>query len=220
MNSPIIQLLVLAGIAIFLILRLRSVLGTRDGFEKPTLPAPVETRRRGRPELEVIEGGVDRDITDNVPEGSDAAKALGSMKAVDPAFSVSEFLTGARAAYEMILMAFERGDVAAVKPFISAEVHDAFAAVVEDRASKGLTVEANFIGVSDLSLREAEFDQTSREAELTVRFVAEMTSVVRDRAGDIVEGSKSEIKRQRDTWTFARTMGSADPNWILVATGE
>lgn len=220
MNLPIIQLLVLAGIAIFLILRLRSVLGTRDGFEKPTLPAPVETRRRGRPELEVIEGGVDRDITDNVPEGSDAAKALGSMKAVDPAFSVSEFLTGARAAYEMILMAFERGDVAAVKPFISAEVHDAFAAVVEDRASKGLTVEANFIGVSDLSLREAEFDQTSREAELTVRFVAEMTSVVRDRAGDIVEGSKNEIKRQRDTWTFARTMGSADPNWILVATGE
>ena len=168
----------------------------------------------------MIEGGVDRDITDNVPEGSDAAKALGSMKAVDPAFSVSEFLTGARAAYEMILMAFERGDVAAVKPFISAEVHDAFAAVVEDRASKGLTVEANFIGVSDLSLREAEFDQTSREAELTVRFVAEMTSVVRDRAGDIVEGSKNEIKRQRDTWTFARTMGSADPNWILVATGE
>ena len=220
MNSPIIQLLVLAGIAIFLILRLRSVLGTREGFEKPPLPAPAETRRRGRPELEVIEGGVDRDITDHVPEGSDSAKALAAMKAVDGSFNVREFLTGARAAYEMILLAFERGDMAAVKPFLSADVHDAFAGVVEEREKKGLKVDATFVGISDLALKEATFDRQSGEAEVTVRFVGELSSVVRDRAGDIVEGSKSEIKRQRDTWTFARTMGSPDPNWILVATGE
>lgn len=220
MNSPIIQLLVLAGIAIFLILRLRSVLGTREGFEKPPLPVPPEAKRRGRPELEVIEGGVDRDITDHVPEGSEAAKALAAMKAADGSFNVREFLTGARGAYEMILMAFERGDVEAVRRFVSAEVHDAFSAVVKDREAKGLKVEATFVGISDLALKEASFDRQSREAEIAVRFVGELTSVVRDRAGDIVEGSTSEIKRQRDTWTFARTMGSDDPNWILVATGE
>jgi len=220
MNSPIIQLLVLAGIAIFLILRLRSVLGTREGFEKPPLPVPPEAKRRGRPELEVIEGGVDRDITDHVPEGSEAAKALAAMKAADGSFNVREFLNGARGAYEMILMAFERGDVEAVKRFVSPEVHDAFAAVVEEREKKGLKVEATFVGISDLALKEASFDRQSREAEIAVRFVGELTSVVRDRAGDIVEGSTSEIKRQRDTWTFARTMGSDDPNWILVATGE
>lgn len=220
MNSPIIQLLVLAGIAIFLILRLRSVLGTREGFEKPPLPAPTEAKRRARPELEVIEGGPDRDITDHVDEGSDAAKALAAMKGVDGAFNVREFLTGARGAYEMILMAFERGDLASVKPFISAEVYDAFAQVVEEREKKGLKVEATFVGISDLALKDATFDRQSREAEISVRFVGEMTSVVRDRAGDIVEGSTSEIKRHRDVWTFARTMGTPDPNWILVATGE
>ena len=220
MNSPIIQLLVLAGIAIFLILRLRSVLGTREGFEKPPLPAPPEAKRRGRPELEVIEGGADRDITDHVAEGSEAAKALAAMKAADGSFNVREFLNGARGAYEMILMAFERGDVEAVKRFVSPEVHDAFAAVVEEREKKGLKVEATFVGISDLVLKEASFDRQSREAEIAVRFVGELTQVVRDRAGDIVEGSTSEIKRQRDTWTFARTMGSDDPNWILVATGE
>jgi predicted lipid-binding transport protein (Tim44 family) len=220
MNSPIIQLLVLAGIAIFLILRLRSVLGTREGFEKPPLPAPTDNKRRARPELEVIEGGPDRDITDHVPEGSDAAKALAAMKGVDGSFNVREFLTGARGAYEMILMAFERGDLAAVKPFISAEVYDAFAQVVEEREKQGLKVEATFVGISDLALKEATFDRQSREAEISVKFVGEMTSVVRDRAGDIVEGSATEIKRHRDVWTFARTMGTADPNWILVATGE
>ena len=220
MNSPIIQLLVLAAIAIFLILRLRSVLGTREGFEKPPLPAPADARRRARPELEVIEGGADRDITDHVPEGSESARALAAMKAVDGNFNVREFLTGARAAYEMILMAFERGDVAAVKPFISAEVHDAFSAVVAEREEKGLKVEATFVGISDLTLKEASFDRKSGEAEIAVRFVGEMTSVVRDRAGDIVEGSPTEIKRHRDVWTFARKMGSPDPNWILVATGE
>jgi predicted lipid-binding transport protein (Tim44 family) len=221
MNSPIIQLLVLAGIAIFLILRLRSVLGTREGFEKPPVTLPPEAPgRRVRPELEVIEGRPDRDITDHVPEDSDAARALAGMKGVDPDFSVREFLGGARAAYEMILMAFERGDLASVKPFLSPEVYDAFAGVVEERHRNGYKVEATFVGISDLALRDATFDRQSREAEVSVRFVGELTSVVRDSAGQVVEGSPTAIKRQKDVWTFARTMGSDDPNWILVATSE
>lgn len=221
MNSPIIQLLVLAGIAIFLILRLRSVLGTREGFEKPPVALPPEAPgRRARPELEVIEGRPDRDITDHVPEDSDAARALAAMKGVDPEFNVREFLQGARAAYEMILMAFERGDLAQVKPFLSPEVYDAFAGVVEERHRNGYKVEATFVGISDLALRDAVFDRQSREAEVSVRFVGELTSVVRDSAGEVVEGSPTAIKRQKDVWTFARTMGSDDPNWILVATSE
>lgn len=221
MNSPIIQLLVLAGIAIFLILRLRSVLGTREGFEKPPLPVPPEApARRARPELEVIEGRPDRDITDHVPEDSDAARALAAMKAADPSFNVREFLQGARAAYEMILMAFERGDLASVAPFLSPEVHEAFAQVVEERVRNGYKVEATFVGISDLALRDASFDRATREAEISVRFVGELTSVVRDSAGQVVEGSPTAIKRQKDVWTFARVMGAPDPNWILVATSE
>ena len=219
MNSPIIQLLVLAGIAIFLILRLRGVLGTREGYEKPAVTRS-DTDRRKKPEFDVIEGGPDLDITDHVAEDSDNAKALAAMKRVDPSFNVGEFLGGARGAYEMILMAFEKGDLDTVVPFISEDVYEAFATVVDERQRKGLTIEANFIGISDMSLVEAEFDETTQDGDVTVSFKSEMTSVVRDNAGDVVEGSDSEIKRQKDVWTFSRKMDSDDPNWRLIATGE
>jgi predicted lipid-binding transport protein (Tim44 family) len=220
MNSPIIQLIVLAGIAVFLILRLRNVLGTRDGFEKPPTAIPDASRKRGRATLEVIDGGPDRDITDHAPEGSETAKALAAMKAAEPSFNVGEFLQGARGAYEMILMAFERGDLAAVRAFLSPEVYETFALVVEDRETKGLKISATFVGISEMTLKSAEFDRTSKEGEVTVRFKAELTYQVHDRAGDLVEGSANAIKRQQDTWTFGRVMGAADPNWQLVATSE
>lgn len=218
MSSAIIQLLVLAGIAVFLILRLRSVLGTREGFEKPPEAATVPRQRSG-PNLEVIEGGPDRDITDHVDDGTDAAKALTSMKLVDPDFSVTEFLGGARGAYEMILMAFEKGEIEEIKPFLSDDVFETFSEVIELRKKEGLMVEAEFVGVREVTLLDAEIDKSSNEAELKVKFVGELTSVVRDSAGDIVEGNPNEIKRQKDIWTFARTMGADDPNWQLVATG-
>ncbi|MBN2907300.1 MAG: Tim44 domain-containing protein [Rhodobacteraceae bacterium] len=222
MNSPIIQLLVLAGIAVFLIVRLRSVLGTRDGFEKPPVPMADPTARRAdtRHGFEVIEGGVDTDITEHVPDGSESAKALGAMKLAEPGFSVGEFLHGARGAYEMILMAFEQGNLEDVRQFLAPEVYDSLAEVVRLREEQGLSVEANFVGVRELVLKEATFDRATNEAELTVKFVGELTSVVRNAAGEIVEGSPTEIKRQRDIWTFARGMGVDDPNWQLVATGE
>ncbi|MEO9865634.1 MAG: Tim44/TimA family putative adaptor protein [Yoonia sp.] len=216
MNNSIIQLLVLVGIAVFLILRLRSVLGTREGFEKPEV---VQPQRRG-PDLEVIEGGPDLDITDHAEDGSDMAKALAAMKRVDPSFHVGEFLGGAKGAYEMILMAFEQGELEGVVPFISEDVFEAFASVIDQREQQGLTIEATFVGLSDLALVDAEFDETTKEAELTVRFKSELAYLVRDKGGDIVEGDPNEIKRQKDVWTFAHDMGSDDPNWRLVATGE
>ena len=99
MNSAIIQLLVLAGIAIFLILRLRNVLGTREGFEKPREQIASQRSRRG--DFEVIEGGIDRDIADHVPEKSELAERLARMKHIEPDFGVGEFLGGARGAYEL-----------------------------------------------------------------------------------------------------------------------
>ena len=221
MSSAVIQLLVLAAVAVFLILRLRNVLGTREGFEKPpVVPGERPAAQDDGPVFDVIEGGPDRDITDHVPEGSETAEALMAMKTIDETFHVGEFLEGARGAYEMILMAFERGDLKAIEPFLSKDVFESFAGVVDMRADKGLTVEATFVGVREMNLNEATFDPKSKLGEITVRFVGELTSVVRDEAGDIIEGNPSEIKRQRDTWTFARKMGTDDPNWQLVATGE
>lgn len=220
MSSSVLQLLVLAGVAIFLILKLRSVLGTREGFEKPPVPLEDARQRPARREFEVIEGGPDRDILDHAPEGSPAAKALAAMKAAEPSFSVSDFLTGARGAYEMILMAFEKGDLDSIRPFLSDDVNATFAEVVQAREREGLTIESNFVGLRELSLQNAAFDSATREGEITVRLTGELTSVVRNRAGEVVEGSPTAIKRQRDVWTFARRMGVDDPNWQLVATGE
>lgn len=217
MNSPIIQLLVLAAIAVFLILRLRGVLGTREGFEKPQVTKPAT---RSGPALEVIEGGPDLDITDHAEDGSDTAKALADMKRADPSFHVGEFLGGAKGAYEMILMAFENGDLSTVVPFMSEDVYEALQSVIDDREKEGLKVDATFVGLSDLTLTAAEFDKDEKEADITVRFRSELAWVVRDKGGDIVEGDPNGIKRQKDVWTFSRTMGTDDPNWRLVATGE
>ncbi len=220
MGNSVISLLVLAGIALFLILKLRSVLGTREGFEKPVVARKASSGRTDRPDLEVIEGGVDADITDHVPDGSESAKALAAMKMRESGFNVSEFLSGARGAYEMILMAFENGELDQVQPFLSEDVFSSFDAVVKLREEQGLIVEANFVGVRELALQSATLDRDTGEAELRVKFVGELTSAVRNASGEIVEGNPKEIKRQRDIWTFSRIMGASDPNWRLVATGE
>ncbi|KPQ06917.1 MAG: hypothetical protein HLUCCA12_08070 [Rhodobacteraceae bacterium HLUCCA12] len=219
MDSAVIQLLVLAGIAVFLILRLRSVLGSREGYERPPEPLadkPADNRRG----FDVIEGGVDHDIADHVPPGSAAAQALSAMKRVESDFHVGEFLGGARQAYEMIIMGFERGELDDLVPLLSRDVFESFDEVVQLREREGLKVEASFVGVRELELVDAAFDTERSEAELTVRFVAELTSVVRNREGEVVEGDPNTVKQQRDIWTFARKMGSDNPNWRLVATGE
>jgi len=212
-----LQLLVLAGIAVFLILRLKNVLGTREGFEKPRVDDHAPARRDG-PTFEVIEGGPDLDITDHVPEDSPEGRALAEMKRIEPSFGVSDFLGGARGAYEMIVMGYEHGELADIQPFLSEEIYESFVDGVAAREDQGLTIEANFIGVRELELVNATLDEDTREAEVTIRFVAELNSAVRDNGGDIIEGSLTDVKKQKDTWVFARIMGSDDPNWLLVST--
>ena len=219
MNSSIIQLLVLAGVAIFLFIKLRAVLGTRDGFEKPPLPLD-DARPRSKRDFEVIEGGPDRDITDLVADGSPSAVALAAMKKAEPGFSVGTFLEGARGAYEMILMAFDKGEMERIKPFLSPDVFETFFEAVAQREKDGLRIESTFIGLREMVLHEATFDAASREADIAVRFLGETTSLVRNTAGEVVEGSPTAVKKQRDIWTFSRRMGVDDPNWHLSATGD
>lgn len=219
MSNPLIQLIVLAGIAIFLILRLRNVLGTRDGFEpEKKIEAPENQRRK----FEVIDGTAeagDLDIADHVDPDSPAAEALTAMKRAEPSFSVGQFLSGARSAYEMIIMSFEKGDLSPVRAFLSDEVAEAFQSVIDQRKAAGQTVEAQFLGVRETGLAGAEFDPATSEGEVTVRFVGELIAATRDADGNVVEGDPKSARKQRDQWTFARRMGQNDPNWRLVATG-
>lgn len=219
MSSSLIQIVILAGIALFLVLQLRRVLGTREGFEAPKdQMKPVPQSQSARRQFEVIEGGPDQDIADYVDPDSDTGKALAQMKVAEPSFNVSEFTGGAKGAYEMILMAFENGDVDTLRDFLSDDVYESFLGAVSAREDEGLKIDANFIGVRETKLVDADFNEDTREAEVTMRFVGELTSVVRNAAGEVIEGDDTEVKRQRDVWTFARTMGSDDPNWKLVAT--
>ena len=219
MDDSVIQVLVLAAVAVFLILRLKSILGTREGYEKPLIDEEPEVRRTNR-SFEVIDGGPDHDIIDNLPEGSTALEPLSAMKKIEPDFSVTKFLGGARGAYEMILVAFDKGDMDRIRPFLAPEVFEAFEGVVAQRAADGLRVESEFLGVRQLVLSDAQFDPITKEAEITVRFTAEMVSAVRNAANEIVDGDPKVARKQRDAWTFARKMGAADPNWHLVATGD
>ena len=217
MSNSLIQLIVLAAIAVFLILRLRNVLGTRDGFE----PTQVDERPVQR-NMDVIEDDTrtsDTDLTDHVDPDSPAYAALVEMKRAEPSFSLSEFLGGAKQAYEMILVAFEKGDLSDVRAFLAPEVATAFDTAIEGRKSAGHSADVQFLGTRETALAAAEFNPANAVAELSVRFVGEMIVAIRDAEGNVVEGDAKTPRKQRDTWTFEREMGAADPNWRLVATG-
>lgn len=217
MSNPMLQILVLAAIAIFLILRLRGVLGTRDGFEPTQTPEETVPPRR----FDVIEGTAepaDSDIADHAEPGSATAHALAAIKAAEPDFAVGPFLSGAKSAYEMILLAFERGDLSEVRGFLAPPVAEAFDGVIADRKARGLVTEAQFLGTRETALAAAEYNPQTRVAELSVRFVGEMIVATRDAQGNVVDGDPKSSRKQRDIWTFARQIGSSDPNWQLVAT--
>jgi predicted lipid-binding transport protein (Tim44 family) len=217
MGNSMLQIIVLAAVAVFLIIKLRSVLGTREGFEKPPIPQQAPARPS---KFEVIDGGVDQDIFDHAPEGSATALALSQIKAQERSFNVSEFLRGARGAYEMILMAYERGDISSVRGFLSDDVASSFQAAIDQRSAQGLITKAEFAGLREISLVDAEYDSATKVAEVTVRFTGELTAVTKDQSGAVVSGSADEVKRQRDIWSFGRVLGSNDPNWQLVATSD
>ena len=170
--------------------------------------------------MTLIEGGPDADITDHVPAESPLAEKLVEIKNIDPDFLLTEFLTGARSAYEMILMAFERGEMESIRSLLAPDVAETFDEVIAARNAQGLTIEAEFVGIRELKLNDVIFDKSTDTADISVAFTAELISVVKNADGDIVEGDAKEIKRQKDIWTFSKDMGLEDPNWQLVATGE
>ncbi|MDF2231199.1 Tim44/TimA family putative adaptor protein [Albimonas sp. CAU 1670] len=221
------QLIILAAIAIFVLWRLKSVLGTRTGYERTPgerpEPAPAPARRKSG--FEVIEGtanaeaAIDADIARVADVDGETGEALRRMARAEPGFRPSEFVDGAKRAYEMILMSFETGDTRSLRPLLSEEVFQSFAAAIKQRETEGLTVEARFVGVKEARIFSAMFSEDDGEADIEVRFVGELVSVVRNAEHQVVEGDPNEIRRQVDLWTFTRKMGSNDPNWILTATG-
>ena len=219
MNNTIIQLLVLAGVALFLIIRLRNVLGTRGGFE-PNNENKKTAKLDTKENLEVIEDGLVDDITDYLPGDKESAEALKKIKHQVPEFSLTEFIGGAASAYEMILMAFQSGDIDSVDNLLGAEVKTNFGEAIIDRKQKGLIIESEFIGLRDTAIKSVFFNEKKSSAEISVSFLADIKSVVKNSTGEIIEGENAEIKKQFDIWLFSREVGSDSPNWVLIETGS
>lgn len=218
MGNSLIQLILLAAVAMFLILKLRRTLGTREGFEKTEKPANQSSPVRPN-EDELDSANVDRDISQFVDADSEAAKEFARMKQIDREFTVGDFVEGAAAAYEMILLAFADSRLKDIEPFVSEDVYESFVDTISERETEGLVHNARFLGIRQTEIRDVSMSATN-EAEITVEFVAELISYVTDADNEIIEGDDKTMRRQRDVWTFSRDMESENPNWRLVETGE
>ena len=215
-----IELLILFAIAAFVLYRLKSVIGTRTGYEAPPERYQQAAEREAEPQLERAPEPAAEDIDARHALSDDAREAFAAMRNVEPDFNVETFLGGARSAYEMILMAYEEGDRDTLRDLLAPDVFRAFESVIDERESQGLTVDARFIGVRDLRVESVAFDPETNEADVAIRFVGELITAVRDSENRIVEGDPNEVRRQTDVWTFSRVMGAPNPNWLLTATGD
>lgn len=217
MEDGMLTLLILAAVTVFLVFKLRNVLGEKTGHEKP--PRRVMRPPSGDSAEDAPKSApAPEDIAPAIP-GDPTSEALAKMRAAEPGFSPEEFTQGARAAYEMLVMAFENGDKATLREYLSPDVYQSFAAVIDQRANDGLTVDARFVGLREATITGARFDEDEGVAEIDMHFVGEMITVVRDSEHRVVEGDPNELRRERDDWTFGRKMGASDPNWLLIATG-
>lgn len=227
--------LIVIGLAIVILFRLRSVLGTRTGHERSPLerrreaaadrPASDDTvvpLRRAEPASDADAERHARKVASEIDQlsGGDAGVAAG-LKAIadaDPTFTPKRFLEGAKAAYEMIVTAFAQGDKKTLKSLLDKEVYDGFERAIVEREAAGQKVDFTFVGLPGIAISEAEFDK--RNAQITLRFTAEVVSATRAADGTLIEGNADQVQRIHDEWSFARSVRARDPNWKLVATNQ
>jgi predicted lipid-binding transport protein (Tim44 family) len=227
--------LIVIGVAIVVLFRLRSVLGTRTGTERPPVERKSESaveRKAGdtvvplRPaEPSPSDEDEDRRLRklaaeiDQFSAGStDVAAGLKAVADADPTFAPKGFLEGAKQAYEMVVTAFASGDRKTLKMLLEKDVYDGFEGAIAAREAAGQKVDFTFVGLPKVEISDAEADK--RQVAVTVRFNAEVVSATRDAAGELVEGNADQVQTIADEWTFARNPRSRDPNWKLVATNQ
>jgi len=221
-------------IAIVIFLRLRSVLGRRTGSERPpfdpyarrdlprtpanedkviSLPRRAPEREKTEPEIETR---TEERIRTVAPAGSTLNEGLRAVATADRSFDPETFLTGARAAYEMIVTAFAEGDRKALKQLLSREVYDGFVSAITEREARQEKIEFRFVGIDKAEITAASLKNGT--AQITVRFLSKLISATHDKNGTVIDGDPIHVGDVTDIWTFAREVNSRDPNWKLVAT--
>jgi len=227
-----IYTIIFLALAVFIFLRLRSVLGQRTGRERPpydpysardTVRSPATDKvvalpsRGGEAAPTPTEAADPAERWKGVAQpGSAVAAGLEAIAAEDKSFEAQHFIAGARAAYEMIVIAFAEGDRRTLKNLLSRDVYDGFETAIREREGRGETVESRFVSIDASDVTAAEL--RGRNAQVTIRFVSQLISATRDRDSKVIEGSPERVTEVTDVWTFARDVSSRDPNWKLVAT--
>jgi predicted lipid-binding transport protein (Tim44 family) len=237
------DIILIGLVAVFLILRLRSVLGKRTGNERPpardpfTPPAPpTATPRVGdRGDAPATQGN------DNVvplptanapaPRPSLATSGPGGIRATvmptatagvaairgaDPSFEPIGFTAGGRAAFTAIVEAFAKGDTGSLRTLLDGPTFSSFEAAIRGRIERKEKAETTLIGFEASDVATAELQGSN--ASVTVRFVSEQINVLRNADGQIIDGNPNEVQKVIDLWTFRRDTKSSDPNWLLVKT--
>ena len=226
-----IYTIIFLALAVFIFLRLRSVLGQRTGRERPPYdPYSARDAVRGSNDNVVAlpgRGGeapaapatpVDpQERWKGIAEpGTALATGLDAIVKADPAFDLKHFIAGARQAYEMIVTAYAEGDRRTLKNLLSRDVYEGFEHAIRERETRGETSETRFVSIDKSDVTGAEL--RGQTAHVTVRFVSQLVSVTRDRNGNVIDGNAEKVTDVTDVWTFARDISSRDPNWKLVAT--
>lgn len=212
-------IVILALVALFIGLRLYSVLGERTGHEQQPILKPADQDARVEPR--VTPPPVPAPSADSsadlayVPLAGPGVRAI---LAADSSFDVARFLDGAKSAYSLILESFWKGDLATLKPHVDAHVYDTFAAAIEQRKKENLTLDNRLVAIEQVVISEATLERSV--AVITVRFEADIAAVTRNAEGQVVAGSMSDAVQTRDLWTFRRDLASRDPNWLLIETDE
>jgi predicted lipid-binding transport protein (Tim44 family) len=212
-----IDIIVFAVIAGLLVLRLRSVLGRRTGTERRREPFPPPAGETPAEKVVTLPPRGRAAPPAATPAGpAPLALSLARLRDADKSFDEKSFLAGARAAFEIIVNAFAKGDTAALQPLLSPDVFASFANAIRTRQAQHETLTTNLLSIKAVEMAEAALDGDT--AHVTVKFVSDQTHVTRAADGSVVEGNPDQVEEKTDLWTFARPIRSRDPNWTLVAT--
>jgi predicted lipid-binding transport protein (Tim44 family) len=230
-----IYTIIFLALAVFIFFRLRSVLGTKTGNERdPFQPRDNNLPPAGRPPAapggEVIplpaRNGAGPAAPPAAPlgprwgdlaaAGTPLARGFDAIAARDATFDPAGFIGGAKAAYEMIVLAFAGGDRKMLRDLLARDVFDGFEAAIRERESRGEQVETRFVGIEKAEIVDAQM--RGDQAQVTLKFVSQLVTATRDRAGTVIDGTPDRVTDVTDVWTFARNVTDRDPNWRLIAT--
>ena len=190
-----LDIILLAIIAGFIILRLRGILGRRTGYEKKDLGDLFGKK--------ASQSGSEKKVVNlNSGKLDDVVK--------------EQFIKGAKTAYEMIITSFAKGDKSALKPLLNKEVYQNFSDEIDYRKKENLKSELTFVGVKSAEIKN--FEKKDNNYTFTVNFVSEIITCKKDRNKNVIEGNPDIIKTVKDVWKFSKNMWSSNPNWYLVET--